>query len=261
LQGAFQPASNSNHDARRINLRASYFSAIMNDDPLLLEIGNSTVKLAQQRGDGTFAISRYDRLDDAIGELERSSGRVLCAAVGRELSAALLSRLAPERVRVITNNDLRGFIGDSYDTPDTLGLDRVLNLLGLDGDGIAISCGTAITADAFANGVPLWGAILPGFRTAANGLHERVPALPLVEPQSPTGLPARTSYQSVANGVLLGTALALRGIADHLATAAGLSNPRIILTGGDAEVLKALWQIPDIEIDDGLLFRGMMSVG
>jgi type III pantothenate kinase len=186
---------------------------------------------------------------------------VLCAPVGRELSVVLLEMVAPDRVRLITSNDLRAFIGQSYDTPDTLGLDRVLNLLGLGGDGIAISCGTAITVDALANGVPVWGAILPGFRTAATGLHERVPALPQVEPESPTRLPARTSYQSVANGVLLGTALAVRGIADRLAAAAGLSSPRIILTGGDAEPLRALWQRPEIEIDDGLLFRGMLAVG
>jgi pantothenate kinase type III len=232
----------------------------MIDDPLLLEIGNTTVKLARRRGDGTFAISRYERMEDVLGELEQISGSVLCAPVGRELSAALLPRLSPERVRIIANGDLLPFIGQSYDTPETLGLDRVLNLLGLGGDGIAVSCGTAITVDAFAGSVPFWGAILPGFRTAATGLHERVPALPQVEPQSLTGLPARTSYQSVANGVVLGTALAVRGIADRLATVAGFTNPRIILTGGDAEVLRSLWQMPEIEIDDGLLFRGMLAV-
>jgi pantothenate kinase type III len=221
----------------------------MSHDPLYLEIGNTTIKLARRAGDGSFDIVRFDDLHSLLAELADEDREILCAPVNERFGGEVIRQIVSDRLRLITRDDLRSFVGDSYDTPETLGLDRILNLIGLGGDGIAISCGTAITVDAVVDGRPRWGAILPGFRTAADGLHERVPALPHVSPGDAVGLPARTSHQSVANGVLLGTALAVRGIVERLAVG------RVVATGGDAWVLQSLWDW--VKVDEGLLFRGM----
>ncbi|MBS1911291.1 MAG: type III pantothenate kinase [Bacteroidetes bacterium] len=239
----------------------------------LVEIGNSTIKLANVQADGATDVVRYDSPEEFLKRLAGLKPvpgmRVVCVPVGLEQSALLLPELANlpalrggEVLRVIERAEIAGFVGTSYDTPETLGLDRVLNLLGLGGDGIAISCGTAITVDAVNGGIPMWGAIAPGFRTAAQGLHDRVPVLPLVTPEDRIFFPARNSRTSVANGVVFGAAVAAHGIAHALAfTAFNGEPPRIVLTGGDAPLLARLWMGAAIpEVDDLLLFKGALNV-
>ena len=180
---------------------------------LLLEIGNSTIKVAHASG-SDIVIERYSNLEALIRRCEASDEPVICAPAGREMSEKVIERLEERRdVRVVRREDFRGLIGNSYDTPETLGLDRILNLAGMEKDGVVISCGTAITIDARVDGAPLWGAILPGFRTAAEGLHARVPVLPLASLDDEPRLPARTSIESVTNGILLATARGAQSIA------------------------------------------------
>ncbi len=231
------------------------------NEPLLLEIGNSTLKLARVGPDGGIDVTRHGSVESLTAELGDGRPQVLCAPVGRELSAIalpILQRMA--HLRVVDREDFAGFIAGSYDTPETLGLDRVLNLVGLAGDGIVISCGTAITVDALAAGRPFWGGIMPGFQTAAEGLHVRVPALPLVPPDAATILPARTSYESVANGIVLGTAGGAQGLAGRMARIVfNYDSPLVILTGGDASLLARFWEGKSPRVDETLLFRGMMA--
>jgi pantothenate kinase type III len=231
-----------------------------NRNAILLEIGNSTIKVAHA-SDGAITIERYSNVEALLRRCEAATEPLICAPVGGVLSARVLERLEEVRdVTVIDRAEFSSFIGDSYDTPETLGLDRILNLRGLRGDGIVISCGTAITVDAVADARPVWGAILPGFRTAADGLTARIPALPLVAFDDGIGLPARSSRRSVANGVLFGTALAAQGLAARLAAMAfNATAPRIVLTGGDAELLRSLWSDGGVEVDEAILFRGMLE--
>jgi pantothenate kinase type III len=228
----------------------------------LLEIGNSTIKVAHVDAGGAIAIERYSNLEALLRRCELADGEIVCAPVGQPLGDEVVARLEEVRtVRVIDRAAFRDFIGESYDTPGTLGLDRILNLAGMEGDGVAISCGTAITVDAIASGRPSWGAIMPGFRTAAEGLHARVPALPLVPLDAEPGLPARSSMGSVTNGVLLGTAFAAAGLARLLAYDLFKgAPPRIVITGGDALLLQRLWSEREVVVvDDALLFRGMIA--
>jgi len=233
-----------------------------NIDVLLLEIGNTTIKLARPLGDDTFMLERFASADELLRRIERLDGDIVCAPVGAPLSGRLVDRLAKRGATIVTSATLAGFIGSSYDTPETLGVDRVLNLLGLDHDAVVISCGTAITVDARIGGRPVWGAIMPGFTTAAAGLHHRIPALPLVEITREPRLPARTSVDSVTNGVLIGTARAAQGLADELARAIP-SRPDfpIGLTGGDAQILERLWASATAMpiVDEMLVFTGMVK--
>src|SRR5438128_800370 len=138
---------------------------------LLLEIGNSTFKLCRADADA-FHVTRFSDEDACLRALSVSGERVHIAHVARARGAALASAL-PQRGRgaLLTHDDVRAFLDGAYDAPDTLGMDRVLHLRGLDGDGVVVSCGTAITVDALVHGRPRFGAILPGLLTATRGLH------------------------------------------------------------------------------------------
>jgi pantothenate kinase type III len=225
---------------------------------IFLELGNTTMKLARPLGDDTFMLERFASSDEMLRRIERLDEEIVCAPVGAKRDERLLARLEKRGATIITREMLGTFVGTSYDTPETLGIDRVLNLMGLDHDAIVISCGTAITVDARMGGRPVWGAIMAGFATAAQGLHTRIPVLPLVDVSREPRVPARTSLDSVANGVLLGTARAAQGIAAELAFAAPPTTELpVILTGGDAQILERLWPAPAPVVDEMLLFAGM----
>lgn len=236
---------------------------------LFIEIGNSTIKVARRSPSGSFATERFGNADDLERWMRDETGSAVVAPVAGGRAAAILSslsRLDNLSLQVLERSRFADFIGDSYDTPETLGLDRILNLLPLRGEGLVISCGTAITVDAVAGGRPFWGAIMPGFRTAAVGLSAAAPALPTVSFEDLGALPARTSHQSVANGVLLGTALAAAGLAALLAERCSLSDDApLLLTGGDAELLHHLLPALQIrrsaELRPTLLFEGMEAAG
>lgn len=221
--------------------------------PLLIEVGNTTIKVCEVMESGDMELRRFTDLQMAC-----------TAARGREQivvdPAGVWS--GGEGVRRLEQAEFIPFIGDSYDAPLELGLDRILHLLGMEGDGVAISCGTAITVDAVAGGRPSFGAILPGLTTASHALHTRIPALPEVIPASPVSLPARTPVQSVANGIILGTALAVAGLVGAMADLLfpHPSRYRLVLTGGDADVLARTIPasiLPAHTVDSLLLFRGM----
>ncbi len=235
----------------------------MNNAALFVEIGNTRIKTAMLAADGGLAVTAYDRVGTFLQAAAAFEGPIVCAPVGHELSVPVTAALGgrPE-LRLLGADDVAAFVGYSYDTPSTLGLDRVLNLYGLGLDAVVISCGTAVTVDAIVGGRPYWGAIMPGFATAAEGLHARIPALPLVDLHDAVRLPALTTLGSVANGVLLGTARAAEAIAHELAmTAFGRLAPHVIITGGDAEVLRRLWSwAPVPSVDEALLFKGMIRL-
>lgn len=234
---------------------------------LFIEIGNSTIKFARRSPSGTFAIERFGSPDDLERRMRGETGSAVVAPVAGGRAAAILpslSRLDNLSLQVLERSRFADFIGDSYDTPETLGLDRILNLVPLRGDGIVVSCGTAITIDAVAGGRPFWGGIMPGFRTAAHGLVAAAPALPTVSFEDLGALPARTSRESVANGVVLGTALAASGLASLLAERCGLADDvPLLLTGGDADLLQHLLPALRVkrrtELRPALLFEGMAA--
>lgn len=229
---------------------------------IFIELGNSTIKLAQDFGGGTLLLERFVSATDLFARIETYDDRIVCAPVGQNHSAQILDILRRRaNTFVITPEALIPFVGDTYDTPLTLGLDRALNLLGLSVDGVVISCGTAITVDACISGKPRWGAILQGFSTAAELLHDRIPALPLVDVHTQPSMPARDSVRSVVNGVVLGTARAAQAIATELVEGDSRGRLSYVLTGGDAQLLERLWTSPPaVLVDELLIFAGMAVI-
>lgn len=220
--------------------------------PVLVEVGNSTVKVAVLGLEGRMELRRYSSVEGAVATIG-DRRQIVVDPHGLWDQGG--------RVRRIDHREFSRFIAGSYDVPVEIGLDRVLNLLGMEGDGIAVSCGTAMTVDAIAGGRPCFGAILAGLRTTAAALHERIPALPRIELDDPVGLPARSTKASVANGILLGGMLAVDGLARRVGELLfGGDPPGIVVTGGDAHVLASLWSglaSPGPIVDELLLFRGM----
>lgn len=234
----------------------------MQSTPLFIEIGNSTIKCVQDLNDRDPEVLRFANVSGLLAHLQQTDRRIICAPTGEYLRDEVLPHLeAFPSLQLIAREDVADFVGHSYDAPETLGLDRVLNLLGMRKDGIVVSCGTAITIDALHGGRPYWGAIMPGFRTSTEGLHQRIPLLPAIDPDQPPEYPARTSVASVTNGIVAGTAYGAAGIVGTLNHRLFGGSGKVILTGGDALLLRRLWEAwTQVEVDEVLLFRGMRKL-
>lgn len=239
-----------------------------------IEVGNTTVKIARPTPDGRWTIERTNGVQSGLNRLKRylPSDRILLAPVAAERGSELSGLMTDEGIdhEVITREHFSDFLAGSYDTPETLGLDRILNLYGLRGDGVVISCGTCITVDLKFQGRPFFGGILPGYATAARAMAEAVPALPTARLDGEFTIPARTSSGAVNLGLLVGTTEAALGVARHLIEATGAPSPEIplITTGGGAailvEVMRKLgkstgWPFDEPVVVPGLVFEGMES--
>ena len=99
---------------------------------------------------------------------------------------------------------------------------------------VVVDFGTAITVDAVDdNGVFMGGAIFPGVHLQARSLHEHTAALPEVTREKPDEIIGRDTTNAIRSGILYGTAGAVRGVVEAIATCIGRWPPAIA-TGGDA---------------------------
>ena len=150
-------------------------------------------------------------------------------------------------------------------TPQTTGLDRLLNVRGAmclwpDSAVIIIDAGTATTVDLVTEDTFQGGAILPGLALSAKALHDHTDALPLIktdnlEPNSmdPVG---RSTTEAIQAGVLLGHVGAIR----ELVTRVILRHPdaTVVLTGGSRSQLAT--SFPEAQVEPWLGIRAMASL-
>lgn len=127
---------------------------------------------------------------------------------------------------------------NQYQTPRTLGLDRLANVAG----GLArfpkqnmliIDIGSCITYDIIkASGTYLGGAITPGLRLRAMAMHQFTDKLPMVEHNVPTSVLGTSTTSCMQSGIFNGTRAEIDGMIDVYK--ADFKDLKIILSGGDA---------------------------
>ena len=182
--------------------------------------------------------------------------RILDWAYNQSISAALLAT-SGERADAVEaalrergtptlrlHHTLRLPFVNAYATPDTLGLDRIAAVAGAAALHPGLPClvvdaGTCITFDLLtADGVYRGGNISPGVRMRLRAMHEQTAALPLVAPDAAeTGLLGVSTETALRKGAQLGASLEIEAfVARCAAEQAGL---RVLLTGGDADLLAA----------------------
>ena len=239
---------------------------------LLVDIGNTQVKwvLADAK---SWRVERFilnpvgfDTQLDAAWRALPTPGKIYASSV---VGSDYIDRLSDWCQRhwdrsphiVSTQSAQLGVVND-YDKPETLGVDRWLNLLAarnrVAGNVCVISCGTAVTVDALtAEGRFLGGVILPGLTTMRRALSQQTVAID-EQPGNPDALPARNT----ADGVYTGTRLALEGAIRHIVDMYRQllgSDMVILLTGGDAELLRT--ELGDeVVVEPDLVLKGLALV-
>jgi type III pantothenate kinase len=150
---------------------------------------------------------------------------------------------------------------DHYQTPGTLGTDRIAALAGamqleLNADLLIINAGTCMTFDLLvADGRFLGGNISPGLEMRYRAMHDYTSSLPLVNPLHPgDSFLGNNTHEAIENGGYYGLIFEIE--AYFLRLSENYPGLKCVITGGNAHKLVNRLKI-DIFADPYLVLKGL----
>ena len=187
---------------------------------LVVDIGNTRIKVAVVEGDEVFFSQAYASSNEALaGEwhtLYPSIERAIVASTGESTEDIALS-LRAMGLKVLAMNSLTAVpIGNDYLTPSTLGVDRLaaavaaVEVMGCR-DCLIVDFGTAITIDLVEDGVFRGGNISPGMTTRFRALRDYTARLPLCSATEEVLVYGRTTREAIEQGVMQGITHEIEG--------------------------------------------------
>lgn len=236
---------------------------------LAVDQGNTFLKLtlfegSRLAGCRSMPTDAFEELFAVVEDWKPESG-AFCS-VGKFDSRMVESlRLALDGNLLIFSRSTSLPVGVDYATPETLGLDRLALAAGgaslYPGECLAIvDAGTAVTLDVVdASATFRGGRITSGMRLRFDSLHRHTAALPLVSSDGNLALVGRDTVGAIRSGVVLGLADEITETFKQYKMAFGCT--RLLLTGGDAEVLIGCinTRIPADHVPD-LMARGLLYI-
>ncbi len=241
----------------------------------VIDIGNTRIKWGRARsgeldatGNALHIESMDCALDALFAALPENTNDVLVANVMGETAASRLADRLSERYGVtprLVATAAEGYgIRCSYTDPAQLGVDRWVAMIAAhqlaSGTVCVIDAGTAVTFDAVdPAGRHLGGLIFAGPRIIASALDRGTEqigatAAAATKPQGLDLLGTETDA-AVGRGAMLGLAAALDAASTAVAAELG-SAPRVLLTGGDAKLVRA-WLETKAELRPNLVLEGL----
>lgn len=200
---------------------------------LVVDIGNTRIKSATF--DQTSLVEK-NAFDSIEGFNEYLIGKTFDHSIVSSVSKA--PPLLPVKGKQIQLTSTLSFpIVISYDTPQTLGVDRIAAACGAyqlfpGEDCLVIDMGTCITYDFLsAKGAYEGGAISPGVKMRFAAMNHFTARLPLAEPIADAPLTGKSTTASLQSGVINGVLEEIKGfISRYQSRYAGL---KTVVCGGD----------------------------
>ena len=243
---------------------------------LAISVGNSRVQLGSYVDERLIERRAIDCADDAaIGEAveflwgglengeDEGEAVVMIASVNEE-AGERIAALAGEKTGVgviAMERDVQVPVGRRLDREAIVGQDRLLNAAAafdrLKSACIVVDAGTAVTVD-FVDGEGTFhgGAIMPGVKMGLRALQEWTSALPLVEAGEPQEAIGHSTSEAMRSGAYHGVRGAVRELVEKYAEVYG-AYPKVIATGGDAEMLFSGYELIEVIVAD-LTLMGMV---
>lgn len=166
---------------------------------------------------------------------------------------------------LVVSNELDCLVRVTLANPSEVGADRLVNAAAgyqqYQQALIIIDFGTAITLDCIsANGDYLGGTITPGIAVALEAMERRTAKLPRVDIASPPEAAIGTNtVEAIRSGVLLGYAGMIEGLVRRTKEQMAPATPRVIATGGMAELIAPHTEAID-EVDPLLTLEGLRII-
>lgn len=233
---------------------------------LIVDEGNTRIKLALFNAeDELMEVSTSGNWQDVvvIWMKQHDIKQVLCAGVGSRIDEVEKYLQTSFKHVVRLKNASSTQIPNTYQSLDTLGVDRLANAAYAhythQWPALIVDCGTCLKFDVVdESGTYLGGAISPGLNMRSKAMHEYTNKLPLVEPSEL--LPALIG-QNTKQSLLSGSHLGILHEIEQTITRyrERFSNLNIFLTGGDADYfVKALKN--NIFADPFLTLKGLNEI-
>lgn len=149
-----------------------------------------------------------------------------------------------------------------YETPETLGKDRIAAAVGAhtifpDKNVLIIDMGTAITCDFIENNTFLGGNISPGLKTRFKSLDKETNQLPLLNKKGETPFIGNSTSNAIISGVQSGIVFEVEGYIRYMNEK--YNDFKIILTGGDSSFFEKLIK-KTIFAESNLIFIGLNKI-
>jgi type III pantothenate kinase len=222
---------------------------------LLLDLGNTRLKAVAYDGEN-FIAQKFQTLAELLTRPFRAA---YLSSVGHEEGTAELIRAleAANLPYTVLQSEARAFgLTNSYQHPQKLGVDRWLAMLGAHckypgQDLLVVDAGTAVTLDWIRGGQHLGGWIIPGLRLQQQALLTHTARVNKDQQLLPSLTAGRSTNVCMENGALAAVVGAIR--------CGWQTSPAnyLLLTGGDALLLKRYLVDLPIQLEADLLFQGI----
>lgn len=224
---------------------------------LVIDIGNSLIKLAVFRGEEMVFRKTYDTL--LVKDLKKLKAKysfkhAIYASV-RDKSPGFLRYLSNNLTVLEFNHRLPVPVRNDYGTPKTLGMDRLASVIGAHvkhpgRNVLVIDLGTCIKYDFISEAAVYEGGnIAPGLQMRLLSMHKMTGKLPLVKARFNTGMIGKSTKEALQNGAVWGIKLEIEHFIKTLTAQKGELD--VILSGGDSkyfgEILESrIFVLPDL---------------
>ncbi|MBP3737892.1 MAG: type III pantothenate kinase [Muribaculaceae bacterium] len=235
---------------------------------LCIDCGNTRIKAAVFEGEKLVAsvVTDYDDLTPLVAMARRARPQAALMASTSHGSAQVTEVLGGELPCKLQELDHTTPmpLDIAYRTPSTLGRDRMATAVGAWAEYpgcnlLVVDAGTCITLDVvLASGSLLGGNIAPGVTMRLQAMHEHTSRLPLVELDGDVPLVAYDTTTALRSGAVLGAAAQIDLMAAQLKGTLG--QLKVMLTGGDAQLLAQHLVTDSVDVVDDLLLRGMNTI-
>lgn len=231
---------------------------------LILDIGNTFTKYAVFNEE---KIESFQLLNDEDLKTELQSNTIEKAIISSVRTKAFTESVAKHlKNALILSSDTPLPVSIKYSTPETLGNDRIANVVGAWSENpgknnLVIDAGTCLKFD-FINekNEYLGGSISPGLQMRFKALHTLTDNLPLIEDMNWEQLTGNSTKSSIQAGVIGGIVSEIEGLISKYASR--YSDLKVFFTGGDSETIVSLVrsQKNSIFADKFITLKGLNTI-
>jgi type III pantothenate kinase len=227
---------------------------------LTIDLGNTALKWAIFEGKNLIFRGKFDysNLNEDLKSLEEFQISKVAYTTVIQVPEELKNFLNRYDFVFPINQNSKIPLKNIYETPQTLGLDRLMNAAAANYlfpkyDLLIIDCGTCLKIDLVSKQNEfVGGAIAPGLNMRYKALSHFTHQLPLLEPKAFNNLTGKNTNDSIHNGAMSGMANEIIGAINNYSEI--YPDLKLIITGGDYHYFqdiiekKAIFAEPDLTL-------------
>jgi type III pantothenate kinase len=242
---------------------------------LAIDIGNSTIGFGFLREGRVSHVSKSEHMPGSELVMAKLDNFLASSCERYAIKKVIICSVVPDTQKMLTKKivkiigikplvigrDIKLPIKNRYKSPRQVGKDRLLCAFAVrelyGAPAVVIDLGTAITFDGLSpKGDYLGGAIIPGLRLSAEALFEKTALLPRVHIAEPRKVIGCSTEESIQSGLFHGFGALCDGMVLRLGEEMKC-RPKVVMTGGYADVMKRFMKHHVEAVDDELIFKGM----